>query len=283
VWHPTAPDVLLGVTGGGSVVTYNVRTGATATRAAVSGYSAGWLGKGEGNPSNDGRYVPVSAKRSADGREVVYVADAVAGTKSADLDVAAQGFSDLDWVGVSQTGRYLFLFGTIDGAWARVKVYDRATLAPVHYWTDYPTGHSDLGLDAAGNDVIFGVVGQAPYAHHFITRRLDTGALTDLTGAVVSYNWHATTRNTARPGWGYAATNDRLGYPLDGEIYAVKLDGSGAVERYAHHRSTAGDYEASPFPAPAPDGRRVLIRSNWGAGGGRPVQAYVVDARPLCS
>ena len=281
-WHPSAPDVLIGVTGGGAVVTHNVRTGATATRVAASGYTGGWLGKGEGNPSTDGRYVPVVARRAADGREVVYVADAVAGTKSADLDPAAQGFSDLDWAGVSQSGRYLFLFGTADGVWGRAKVYDRATLARVHYWTDYPTGHSDLGVDAAGNDVIFGVVGAAPYAHHFIARRLDTGAIADLTGAVASYNWHATTRNTARPGWGYAATNDRRGYPLDGEVYAVKLDGSGLVERYAHHRANVTDYDAHPFPVPAPDGRRVLFRSNWGASGGRPVQAYVADARPLC-
>jgi hypothetical protein len=281
VWHPTAPDVLIGVTGGGSVVTHDVRTGAGATRVAVRGYTAGWLGKGEGNPSNDGRYVPVSATRAADGRAVVFVADAAAGTKSADLDVAAQGFSALDWVGVSQTGRYVVLFGTLGGVWGRAKVYDRATLAPVHYWADHPTGHADLGVDAAGDDVLFGGAASGPYARRFIARRLADGRVTPLTAAV-SYDWHASARNTARPGWGYVVTNDAAGSALDRSVYAVALDGSGRVERLAHHRSAITDYEAHPFAVPSPDGRRVLMRSNWGAASGRPVQGYVVDARPLC-
>ena len=281
VWHPTQPDVLIGVTGSGSVVNYNVRTKATTTRAAVSGYTGGWLGKGEGNPSNDGRYVPVSAKR-ADGREVVFVVDAVAGTKSADLDVTAEGFSALDWVGVSQSGRYLFLFGTLEGVWGRSKVYDRATLALVHYWSDHPTGHADLGLDAAGNDVLFGGAAGGPYVKRFIARRLDNGQVTPLTGPI-SYNWHASTRNTARPGWGYVVTNDAAGTVFDRSVYAVALDGSGRVERLAHHRSNITDYEANPFAVPAPDGRRVLMRSDWGAGSGRPTQGFVVDARRLCN
>jgi hypothetical protein len=281
VWHPTAPDLLIGVTGTGSIVYYNARTKSATTKASVSGYSSGWLGKGEGNPSNDGRFVPVSAKRSADGREVVFVADAAAGTKSADLDVAAQGFSDLDWVGVSQTGRYLLLFGTLDGVWGRAKVYDRATLALVSYWSDHPMGHADLGIDAAGNDVLFGGAASGTYAKRFIARRLDNGAVTPLTPAV-SYNWHASTRNTARPGWGYVVTNDASGSPLDRNVYAVALDGSGRLERLAHHRSTQTDYEAYPFAVPSPDGRRVFMRSNWGASSGRPLQGYVIDARPLC-
>jgi len=55
------------------------------------------------------------------------------------------------------------------------------------------------------------------------------------------------------------------------------------VERLAHHRSNITDYEANPFAVPAPDGRRVLMRSDWGAGSGRPTQGFVVDARRLCN
>jgi hypothetical protein len=274
VWHPSTPDVLIGVSGGGSVVTHNVRTGATTTAVSVSGYTSGWLGKGEGNPSNDGRYVPVSARRTSDSREVVYVADVVAGTKSPDLDVVAQSFSDLDWVGVSQSGRYLFLFGTIGGAWGRAKVYDRATLALVHYWSDYPTGHSDLGLDAAGADVLFGAVTLAG-APQWVARNLTTGALTTLSPGHTT-NWHASTRNTKRPGWGLGTTNNAAGSPVDGQMYAVRLDGSQGVERWGYHRSAVTAYDAHPFAVPSPDGRKVVFRSNWGAAAG-PVQAYVVS------
>ena len=65
-------------------------------------------------------------------------------------------------------------------------------------------------------------------------------------------------------------------------MYAVKLDGSQAIERWGHHRAVASgsDYNAYPFPTPSPDGKRVLFSSNWGAS--RPVQAYVVDTRPIC-
>ena len=280
VWHPTAPDVLIGVTGTGSVVTQNVRTGATATRVGVSGYSSATLGQGEGNPSEDGRYVPVVATRTADGRRVVYVADVQQGTKSPDIDVAAQGFSPLDWAGVSASGAYVYLFGTIGGAWARVKVYDRATLALVQYWTDYPMGHTDLGRTEGGVDVAFGAAGITG-SPQWVGRRLDTGALTVLSPSLTA-NWHASNRNTARWGWGYGVTNNATGTPLDAEVYALRLDGSRAIERFGHHRSNITDYEAHPFAVPSPDGKRIAFRSNWGAAGGRPIATYVLDTRQLC-
>jgi hypothetical protein len=280
VWHPTAPDVLIGVTGTGSVVTQNVRTGATATRVSVSGYSSASLGQGEGNPSEDGRYVPVVATRAADGRRVVYVADVQQGTKSPDIDVAAQGIGDLDWAGVSPSGAYVFLFGTIDGVWGRSKTFARASLTLHAYWTDHPTGHADLGRDAAGNDVLFGGANGGPYSSRFIARRLADGGVTVLTPGL-SYDWHASNRNTARWGWGYAITNNRTGKAVDAEVYALKLDGQG-IERFGHHRSNITDYDAYPFAVPSPDGKRIAFRSNWGAAGGRPVATYVLDTRQLC-
>ena len=60
------------------------------------------------------------------------------------------------------------------------------------------------------------------------------------------------------------------------EVLWVRLDGSGAVQRLAHHRSTQATAAASPQGVPAPDGRRVLFASDWGVAGG-PVQTYVVS------
>jgi len=94
-----------------------------------------------------------------------------------------------------------------------------------------------------------------------------------------TYDWHASNRNTARWGWGYAATNDKTTYALSAEIYALRLDGSQGVERFGHHRSNITDYDAYPFAAPSPDGKRIAFRSNWGAAGGRPIATYVLDAR----
>lgn len=280
-WHPTMPDVMITVNADGSIFHWNVRTNASTARFRPSGYSGASFGSYEGNPSRDGRYIAVQATRASDGHLVVFVADIDGASKSADIDLTTANIGNLDWVSISEGGGYVVAYGTIDGRAQRTKVWRRDGTS-VGYWQDYTFGHYDLGLDAAGNEVAFGAVGQAPYAHHFISRRLETGAIVDLSGAITSFNWHATTRNTARPGWGYAATNDKTGFALDGEIYAVKLDGSFAVERYAHHRANNVDYDSAPFPTPSPDGRRVLFSSNWGDASGRPVQAYVADTRQLC-
>ena len=86
-------------------------------------------------------------------------------------------------------------------------------------------------------------------------------------------------RNTKRPGWGVVGTNNSTSFVLSGEIYALKMDGSQAIERYAHHRSVQTDYEAAPFASPSWDGKRIIFRSNWGNTSGRPVGAYVIDTR----
>jgi len=281
--HPRLADVAVSLAADGAVRHWNVRANsATVKVAAVAGYTGNELGPSEGNLSADGRYLVAKAVRSSDSHLVARVLDVDGGSAGPVIDLTAAGVTSLDWVSVSAGGGFVVAYGAISGGSQRTKVWARATGAAVGYWPDYTFGHYDLGFDAAGNEVAFGAVGQSPYAHHFIARRLDSGAITDLTGGVTSYNWHAGTRNTARAGWGYAATNDRTGYALDGEIYAVRLDGAQRVERYAHHRANNIDYDSAPFPTPSPDGKRVVFASNWGASGGRPIQTYVVDIRPIC-
>ena len=138
--------------------------------------------------------------------------------------------------------------------------------------------HLDFGVDQAGNEVIFGAAASGTYAKRFIMRRLADGVVTALTPAV-SYNTHSSTRNYNRRGWAYAVTNDMTGGVLEQTVFAVKLDGSGAIERLARHRSNLADYDSSPFAVPSPDGKRVMFASNWGNSTGRPVQSYVIDTR----
>ncbi|HUR93844.1 MAG TPA: hypothetical protein VMY76_04645, partial [Gemmatimonadales bacterium] len=89
------------------------------------------------------------------------------------------------------------------------------------------------------------------------------------------------TRANRRPGWGYAVTNDYTGTALDGEIYALRLDGSRRVERYGRYRGVNNTYNDPPRAVPSPDGKRLVFASNWGSPTG-PLQAYVLDLRPLC-
>jgi hypothetical protein len=279
-WHPTLPDVMVYVTSAGGVAHWNARTGVSTTKFSAPGYADAHLGPWEGNVSNDGRYVVVSATRTSDGKLVAYVVDMDLGTKGADLDVAAQGLTNLDWVSISASGNYVVALATVNGTPAALKVWTRALVA-TQAWTDVRMAHLDFGYDQSGNEVVFGNAASGVNAKRWIMRRLSDGVVTVLS-PTVSYNTHASTRSLTRPGWAYGVTNDVTGAPTDGEVYAVRLDGTQTVERLAHHRSALVDYDSSPFAVPSPDGRRVMFASNWGSGTGRPVQSYVIDTRPLC-
>jgi hypothetical protein len=245
---------------------------------AVSGYSSNALGPFEGNVSRDGRYLAAKAVRSSDGHVVARVIDIDGGTTGAVIDLTGAGISSLDWVSISAGGGYVVAFGTMDGVSQRTRVWRRDGTA-VGYWQDYILGHYDLGLDQSGNEVAFGAVASGSAARRYIARRLDNGAVTMLTGTVTSFNWHAGDRGPN--GWGFASTNDDTGAALDGEIYGIKLDGSGTVQRLAHHRANNVDYDSAPFPTASPDGKRVVFASNW-MSSSRPVQAYIVDTRDIC-
>jgi hypothetical protein len=72
---------------------------------------------------------------------------------------------------------------------------------------------------------------------------------------------------------------------FNAEIVAVKMDGSGEIERFGHYHSTAGTYRAEAQAVPSPDGRRVLFASDWaedcgdGCGTKTVFEDYVYDAR----
>ena len=108
-------------------------------------------------------------------------------------------------------------------------------------------------------------------------------SLTDPTNEAIAQGVSA--RNDQRPGWIYASYYAQAGKRFSDEIVAVKLDGSGAVERLAHKRSA---YKACPrcaaHPVPSRDGLRVMWASNWSTdcapcGESRIVSAFVADVR----
>jgi len=277
--HPTLPDIAIYLNASGAVGHWNVRTNTSTVKVpAVSGYSSNALGPFEGNVSRDGRYMAAKAVRSSDGHVVARVIDIDGGTTGAVIDLTGAGVSSLDWVSISAGGGYVVAFGTMDGVSQRTRVWRRDGTA-VGYWQDYILGHYDLGLDQSGNEVAFGGVASGTAARRYIARRLDNGAVTTLTGTVTSFNWHAGDRGPN--GWGFASTNDDTGAALQGEIYGIKLDGSGTVQRLAHHRANNVDYDSAPFPTASPDGKRVVFASNW-MSSSRPIQAYIVDVRNIC-
>ena len=60
----------------------------------------------------------------------------------------------------------------------------------------------------------------------------------------------------------------------NGEVLAIKLDGSKTVERFAHGRTSAANYDAQAKGVFSPDGSKVMWNSDWGSG---TVYAYVAE------
>ena len=82
----------------------------------------------------------------------------------------------------------------------------------------------------------------------------------------------------------YASYFVAPGKRFNGEIVAIKLDGSGEAEDWVHyHGLTPGCYRCEAHPAPSRDGKRVLFASNWATdcgdscGAVADVKAYVVQ------
>jgi hypothetical protein len=55
-------------------------------------------------------------------------------------------------------------------------------------------------------------------------------------------------------------------FPFTNEIFMIKSDGTGKVERLLQHRSTNKDYWSTPRANLSPDGKFIAYTSDWGGG-----------------
>lgn len=279
VWSNTNPDTFYSVSGNQFTRT-NVSTGATTVVRTFSGFTNLTISNGEGSPANDDRTLVLVASGGGSTSVISYdpVGNVVLGTKS----IGGAG-SRLDWAANSQSGRYITLSWFQDGATAGsgVELYDRS-MRPLRQLTPY-SEHSDFGYDSAGQEVYVTIdytSGANESRMHLTTIRLADGKRT----TVLRTDWvgtHVSCRNLRRPGWCYVsdAVADRPSRTTGGydEVFAVKLDGSGTVQRFAHARQSAGiPYDWQTMAVPSRDGSRVLFSNDWSLGTGSPSYAYVV-------
>ena len=282
------------------------------------------IGSGEGNVSADGRYVVISdskrmvvvdmdpkgpnAPRYPYQRIGPVYTFAPCSLKVGDPDFCPNGN-----ISISPSGRYIdlkFASGGVDcdticdmhrifevdtGLVIRPHNMDGRALrcgsfaARPNGWV-FPLKHADMALDPfdGNEDVLIG--GRACPGSRIgrvVKVRLRDGKVTALSDPKNEASFmHASCRNTLRPGWVYVTYGRaQPGMRFNAEIMAVKMDGSGRVERFGHYRSTVGMYRAEAHAVPSPDGRRVLFASDWavdcGAGCGQKgvINDYVWDAR----
>jgi hypothetical protein len=311
-WHPDPrhPHELINVDRAGTGLSWIDVTTCTRTRAWTLPLKADYgIGSGEGNPSNDGRFVAIGNATAMvvvdmDPRPPfapypharvgpVYAFPPCSLTAGNPKDCRIGNLS------ISPSGRYIDVKygagGDTTVEMHRVFEVDSATLAirphlmaaaalrcgsfqaRANGWI-FPLKHADMALDPFDGDEDVIVGGRAcPGSRigRIVKVRLRDGQVTALTDprneAPVS---HVSTRALRNPGWAVVSYYKVDSARFSDEVVAVKLDGSGAVVRLAHvHTSAAGCYRCEAHPVPSPDGRRVLFASNWardcGSGCGR--------------
>lgn len=245
---------------------YDVMTDETTVLHTFAGFDEIDFGYGEGNQSNDDRYVGLIGSNSSGQTLIVYdiEQDVVVGTK------ALGNTSDLDWFSVSQLGGFAVASWTPDGNGSKqgIKTYSLDMTNELHI-SDI-SAHGDLGVDAAGNEVIVAYGADATWDtdHSLFMARLDGGGITNLYPYVNGkgiWGGHISTRNILRPGWAYVSEQCcTSNLPASREIFALKLDGSGTVQRFAkHHNDVTPGNGHSTMAVPNHDGTKVLFASNW--------------------
>jgi hypothetical protein len=312
-WHPSRahPHEQINVDSSGTHLSWFDVVSCTETRSWSLPIAADYgIGSGEGNPSNDGRFVLIQGTRQ------IYVVDMDPQPPFAPypsqrigpaLDVSSGG--SIDWAGMSASGKYAVV--SYNGDHPRVFDVNASTLALTPHAMSttpcdnigtaaggfmYSLGHADVAVNPfdsnedvlVGQDECFPSSGQwnGVLISHVMMARLRDGQITALTDPNnEAFASHISTRNINRPGWAYVDYYVEDGKRFSAEVIAVKLDGSKAVQRFAHeHSAFGGCYRCEPHASPSPDGRRIIFASNWAdhcttCGSSSDIKDYVIDAR----
>jgi hypothetical protein len=299
-WHPTNPEIII-YAQDNALYSYNVKTETTTQIRSFDDYT--FINtRGEGNLSRDGRYYAFVGQvydTETHFRDIV-VYDIVADSIISKLALPPT-LTDFDWVSISPLGNYVVVdYATENtGRFEGVEVYDKK----LNFIWQKPlgAGHSDLGTDEDGNEILVFHFYDSEANCYFIKKfRLSDGKETSLLELSWQFDLHISCRNEARPEWCFISTfddesrltDDSLSWlPFEDEIFALKLDGSGEVQRIAHHHSrrfssTTPDrdhsvYWAEPHATISRKGERILFGSNWRekVEEDSSVDTYIVDFR----
>jgi len=314
-WHPARAHARERINVRGNVLQWFDVATCAETRRWTLPFEVDAIGMGEGNPSFDGRFLVLGDSRrmfvvDMDPRPPHAPYPAARIGPIANLVDCGWGACQATWVSISPSGKY----AVVHYKGEAIQVWDvdpeTLSLSPRRIERSYPgcqgvgvagfvysLGHADMTLDPFDGDEDV-IVGQEKCGNRGATidgkriggvvlARLRDGAiksLTDPKGEAAPH--HVSTRSFAHREWAYVSYYaERPTKRFNDEIVAVKLDGSGAVERLAHqHSRTPGCYRCETHAVPSPDGRFVLFASDWmldcgsRCGTQSVVSAYVVAA-----
>jgi hypothetical protein len=273
-WHRTNPDlmVFVGVKGVGY---WNVRKNTLQVLSPLAGYTKLDFGQNNGNLSDDGTMLTITATRS-DGKRVIFAYDLVSGKKFPDIDMT--GWYEVGETTISPLKKYIASRSRKTSSVPKEYLIFGLDGKLVQHWPERERpGHNDFTVDRNGYEVAIGRSKSDDYK--LISRRLVDGKITFLSSRPCKAS-HTSTRNLRNPGWMFETftygTPSSSQMPYGNEITAVATDGSENVRRLAQHNSVGDAYDAEPHGVPSPDGKKAIFASNWGVNGG-PIAAYVAE------
>jgi len=307
-WNPVKPDEIIYNQGDSILHRYNVTTDERTQIHSFAPFNfVNTLG--EGNLSMDGKYYAAAERYYNFETGEVTFHDLIVYDLQEDRIVSThllpQGqLADFDWISISPLGNYVVVdyANWETGRYRGIEVYDRNF--NFLWQKGLGPGHSDLGLDANGEEVlVMDIYSEADNQTHICKFALADGDSTHLLALSLLFDMHESCRALSRPGWVYVSTFDyfeRLTdsqenwLPFEDEVFALKMDGSGTVERYAHHHSReystytpdrdhGANYFAEPRATVSKDGTRILFASNWRIKMDEDfsIDAYLVDLRNM--
>lgn len=272
-WSNIDPKKMFG-TSEKSFISYNVDTDQRTILKTFSQFDSVDFGYGEGNQSYDDRYVGLIGKNG--NSQTLFVYDITNNVVTGSLNV---GSADVDWFSVSQRGGYAVVTFVPNGTGQYQGTYAYTINMTDGHSIHYGSPHGDLAVDQAGNEVFVGYGGQAEWDtnHSLFMSRLDGEGKTLLMPYTNNTNgdtegiWggHISARNFDRPGWVYISEQCcSIGNnTASSEIFALKLDSSGTIERIAKHNAKPleGDnkYGNETQVTVNRNGTKAIFASNW--------------------
>jgi hypothetical protein len=299
-WHPKDPKTIYYILDN---VFYSMNVETLATKALHTFSKYTYIStRAEGNMSNDGHYIALCGY-DADFKPIdFFVYDIFSNSIHSSMSVSGK-VSDFDWISVSPLGHYVLVdYATdINTPYNGIEVYDDQF--KLVWRKPLGAGHSDCGLDEDSSEVLIMDVYDANDNITYINKySLFNGTETRLLAVSPDFDLHESCRSMSRPGWVYVSTFDYVGrlkddstswMPFEDEIFAVKMDGKGDVQRYAHHYSKRYStstpdsdnsiYFAEPHATVNKTGTRILFGSNWrkNISQNKSVDTYLIELDDL--
>ncbi|MEZ5653988.1 MAG: hypothetical protein R3E87_25925 [Burkholderiaceae bacterium] len=282
VWSNLDPNSLYGVAGNGLVVV-DMSSRQTRPLHRFDEYTEIAIGGGTGNFSDDDRRIVLIGQRAGGVDVLVFDKLVMRVVSRRAFDGLSGPYGDIDEARISPSGRYVLL-GMKTPSEEGYRLYDAGTMAFLRSLTAQ-FGHADMGWTDADEEAL---VTQDDASSAVVSIRLSDGVRrTELSAAHLGYNQHTSCRAIRRRGWCVISTFYEPSLPeswLYSEIFALKLDGSGTIERFSPSvfsiEPLANPYERQAHAVPSRDGARVLFASDWGdPAGDAIVHTYVAGRK----